>query len=446
MSSLGLDKSFFLDGQFLNEQYSIPFGIIYCIVFIFLGGFIPFLFSTTLGLFITILLQRFIINKREPLPIGQAIIITGCSTGIGKETALSFASKGLHVFATVRKEADGKILLASLQDKPIGCIIPLIVDVNNTDSIIAASVKIKDYVKNKGISIAGVINNAGYSQSTFLELLTHEELKMQYDTNIFGLIKFTNIMLPLLREFPLTKYNPKLNSKLIMVSSALTKTTLPSYGLYASTKTTLEALVDSYRQELSPFGIDVVSVQPGSIATQFTSNTKRTVLETSGSEPTDNDSYAKMQYYADGQEFLLAKEGQAVGSASDPSIVVDVFAEILSSPRPITRYNAGRDSHLMGIIFGKIPPAIISYFPVFNKFFGKYMKSDIEFEAKKVESKVESKGESKVEAKVEPKIASKFDPKIIAQFEQKKEAPVPIKAAVPTPQDVKTPGEQLLRQ
>jgi len=181
----------------------------------------------------------------------KAVLITGCSTGIGRETALHLAKLGpFTVYATARK-------LESLADlERAGCR-TLALDVCDEESMQAAVGAVEEA---EG-SVWGLVNNAGYSQSGAVESIPLESLRRQFETNVFGLVRMCQLVLPGMRR--------RGEGRIVNLSSMGGKVTFPGGGVYHATKYAVEALSDALRFEVKGFGVDVVLIEPGLITTSF---------------------------------------------------------------------------------------------------------------------------------------------------------------------------------
>jgi NAD(P)-dependent dehydrogenase (short-subunit alcohol dehydrogenase family) len=176
-----------------------------------------------------------------------SVLITGCSTGIGRATALRLVRRGRTVYATARRVET----LADLE--AAGCR-TLALDVTDEASMQAAV----DAVQG-GVGV--LINNAGYSQSGALETLPMESVRRQFETNVFGLLRMCQLVLPAMRAAG--------EGKIVNVSSMGGRLTFPGGGAYHATKYAVEAISDALRMEVGRFGIDVICVEPGLIRTEF---------------------------------------------------------------------------------------------------------------------------------------------------------------------------------
>lgn len=181
----------------------------------------------------------------------KTILITGASTGIGKATAIYFAQKGWNVAATMRNTENGKDLLAYNNVKVLA------LDVLNQDSINKA---IADTIELFG-QIDVLFNNAGYALVGAFEAMSQEQIKKQFDTNVYGVMNVTRAILPYFRN--------KRNGTIINTTSMGGLLTFPLYSVYHATKWALEGFMESLHFELKPFNIKLKNIEPGAIKTDF---------------------------------------------------------------------------------------------------------------------------------------------------------------------------------
>jgi NAD(P)-dependent dehydrogenase (short-subunit alcohol dehydrogenase family) len=182
--------------------------------------------------------------------VSKAVLITGCSSGIGRATARRLASHGWTVYATARKPES----IADLE--AAGCR-TLALDVTDEGSMVAAVSAIQDTHGAVGV----LINNAGYSQSGAIETVPLEAVRRQFETNVFGLARLTQLVLPKMRD--------QRWGKIVNLGSMGGKLVFPGGGWYHATKHALEAVSDALRFEVRGFGIDVILLEPGLITTEF---------------------------------------------------------------------------------------------------------------------------------------------------------------------------------
>lgn len=198
----------------------------------------------------------------------KAVLITGCSSGIGRATAGRLARSGWTVYATARRPE-------SISDlREAGCE-TLALDVTDEQSMRAAVASIE---QSEG-AIGVLINNAGYSQSGAIETVPLEAVRRQFETNVFGLVRLTQLVLPKMRE--------QRWGKIVNIGSMGGRLSFPGGGHYHATKHALEAISDALRFELRGFGIDVVLLEPGLITTEFGEAATASMAETtiSGVDP-----------------------------------------------------------------------------------------------------------------------------------------------------------------
>jgi NAD(P)-dependent dehydrogenase (short-subunit alcohol dehydrogenase family) len=180
--------------------------------------------------------------------MSQVVLITGCSTGIGRDLAERLSRAGYTVAASARTMQDLSTLEAALK---------LELDVTQPESIRRAV----DSVVEKFGRIDVLVNNAGYAVRGAVEEVTIEAAQRMFDTNVFGVMRMVQAVAPHMRE--------RKAGRIINISSVVGKLVTPANGTYAATKFAVEALSDALRMELAPFGVQVVVIEPGSIQTRF---------------------------------------------------------------------------------------------------------------------------------------------------------------------------------
>ena len=186
----------------------------------------------------------------------KIILITGASSGFGRDTAETLAAAGHKVFAGVRDVAGRNLAVAdALRSKGIE---PVALDVTSDPSVNAA---IAAVLAKSGGKLDVVINNAGIASAGVSETFTPEQLRDLFEVNVFGIQRVIRAVLPTLRK--------QGDGLIINTSSILGRVTFPFFGLYGASKFAVEAMTDSYRYELSQLGIDVVLVQPSAYPTNM---------------------------------------------------------------------------------------------------------------------------------------------------------------------------------
>jgi NAD(P)-dependent dehydrogenase (short-subunit alcohol dehydrogenase family) len=180
----------------------------------------------------------------------KAVLITGCSSGIGHATALRLVRDGWTVYATARR-------VDAIADLAQAGAHTLALDVTDEDSMRAAVAAVEDAQGAVGV----LVNNAGYSQSGAVETVPLDSARRQFETNVFGLVGLTQLVLPAMRA--------QHWGKIVNLSSMGGRLTFPGGGWYHATKHAVEALSDALRFEVKGFGVDVIVVEPGLITTEF---------------------------------------------------------------------------------------------------------------------------------------------------------------------------------
>ncbi|MCX4239136.1 oxidoreductase [Paraliomyxa miuraensis] len=245
----------------------------------------------------------------------MVVLITGCSSGIGRATALRLAKAGYTVYATARR-------VESIRDlQAVGCN-TLALDVTNDTSMQQAVQTIE--AEHGAVDV--LINNAGYSESGAVEELSSERLRRQFETNVFGVHRLIQLVLPGMRD--------KGFGKIVNLSSMGGRLTFPGGGAYHASKYAIEALSDALRFEVRGFGIDVVLVEPGLIRTGFSEAAVGSMTE----------ALAKPSPYGDFNQAvaLATKEVYEKGVFSklggDPDDVARIIEHAITARRPRARY------------------------------------------------------------------------------------------------------------
>ena len=248
------------------------------------------------------------------MSISKAVLITGCSSGIGDETARHLAARGWTVYATARRpetladlEAAGcKTLACDVTDEESmrGCV----------DAVVAA----------EG-AVGVLVNNAGYSQSGAVESVDMDSIRRQFETNVFGLIRMSQLALPGMRDQGW--------GRIVNISSMGGRLTFPGGGIYHATKHAVEAICDAMRFEVAGFGVDVVCVEPGLIVTGFGDAAARSLEEgASGEGP-----YAEFNARV-GAATAAVYKGPMRRLGGGPETVARTIEKAITARRPRSRY------------------------------------------------------------------------------------------------------------
>lgn len=260
----------------------------------------------------------------------KAVLITGCSTGIGRCLALGLQARGYRVFASVRQEKD----VASLREAGLEC---LTLDLRSPDSIRNA---IEEVLARSGGRLYALINNGAYGQPGAVEDLSREALRLQFETNVFGTQELTNGVLPAMRR--------QGEGRVIQISSLLGIVSLAYRGAYNASKFALEALSDTLRLELRGTNIHVVLIEPGPITSKFRDNAFAAYKA-----HIDKTSSAHRAYY-DRVEKRLGGT-RPLPFTLPPEAVLDKTIRALEAPRPGLRYPVTFPSHLFAWLRRLLP-------------------------------------------------------------------------------------------
>jgi NADP-dependent 3-hydroxy acid dehydrogenase YdfG len=252
----------------------------------------------------------------------KAVLITGCSSGIGHATAEHLAETGWTVYATARRPET----LADLEQR--GCR-PLALDVTDEESMRAAV----GAVAQEHGAVGVLINNAGYSQSGAVESVPMEQARAQFETNVFGLMRMCQLVLPGMRAQGW--------GKVVNISSMGGRLTFPGGGLYHATKYAVEALSDALRFEVRGFGVDVIVIEPGLIVTQFGE-----VAAGSVKQAADGDAYSDFNRKV-AKVTEAAYKGPMAKLGAGPEAVAKAIARAIQAPRPRARYPVTASARLM---------------------------------------------------------------------------------------------------
>jgi NADP-dependent 3-hydroxy acid dehydrogenase YdfG len=252
----------------------------------------------------------------------KAVLITGCSSGIGHATAARLVEHGWNVYATARRPET----LSELEQK--GCK-TLALDVSDEASMRHAV----DTISEAEGAVGVLINNAGYSQSGAVETVPIEQARKQFETNVFGLLRLTQLVLPGMRA--------QRWGKVVNISSMGGRLTFPGGGLYHATKYSVEALSDALRFELRGFGVDVIVIEPGLIITNFGEVASASV-EDAGDGGAYDEFNRKVAELTEG-----AYKGPMAKLGAGPMAVAKTIERAISTGHPRARYRVTASAKLM---------------------------------------------------------------------------------------------------
>ncbi len=264
----------------------------------------------------------------------MAVVITGCSSGIGRTTALILQQRGYRVFATVRNSDDIDALAAAGLES-------LQLDLASSDSIDTA---LGDILERTGGRVHAVVNNGAYGQPGAVEDLTRAALREQFETNLFGTQELTNKLIPVFRTLG--------QGRIVQISSLLGLVCLAYRGAYSATKFALEALSDTLRLELRGTNIHVSLIEPGPITSRFRENAYRAYLK-----HIDRSGSAHREYYARVEQRLGGTKPLPFTLA--PEAVTGKVIHALEARHPKIRYPVTVPSHLFATARRVLPARIL---------------------------------------------------------------------------------------
>jgi NAD(P)-dependent dehydrogenase (short-subunit alcohol dehydrogenase family) len=250
------------------------------------------------------------------------VVVTGSSTGIGRACAVALDRQGFHVLAGVRKEADGESLEAAAAGLE-----PVIVDVTDAATIEALRAKVE---AEHGGRLAGLLNNAGISVAGPVEGVPVDEWRRQFEVNVIGQVAVTKALLPALRAA---------KGRVAFMSSVGGRNAIGLLGPYGASKHAIEAIGDSLRQEMQPFGVNVAIIEPGSVATPIW---EKGLEDAAASRAALGEEVDRL--YGERLDAFAALAEKTGAAGVPPEDVAKAVTHALTADRPKTRYVVGRDA------------------------------------------------------------------------------------------------------
>jgi NAD(P)-dependent dehydrogenase (short-subunit alcohol dehydrogenase family) len=263
----------------------------------------------------------------------KSILVTGTSTGIGRACALRLDRLGHRVYAGVRTQEHAKQLSELGSDR----LVPLLLDVTDQAQIEDAAARIGQ----DGAGLAGVVNNAGIGLLGPIEYLPADAWRQQLEVNVIGQVAVTKAMLPLIRSG---------SGRVVFIGSLGGKAALPLFGPYCASKFAIEAISESLRYELRPWGIHACVVEPGAIKTAIWEKGRQDVDHLEQDLPAE----ASERYAAHLAALRKALDMQDKQSA-DPEKVAKAVEHALFARRPKTRYPVGTDARILTTLIRCLP-------------------------------------------------------------------------------------------
>ncbi len=267
----------------------------------------------------------------------KSVLITGCSSGIGLCLAEGLHARGYRVFATARKNEDVQQLAAQGLES-------LQLDLDDSASIQNA---VSEILQRTGGRLDALINNGAYGQPGAVEDLRREVMRAQFETNLFGLLELTNLIIPVLRK--------QGQGRIINIGSLLGFVALPYRGAYNASKYALEGLMDTLRLELHGSGIFVALIEPGPIKSRYRANAYAMYKKNIAAEHSAH----RTTYTA--LERRLTKPGPAAPFTLPPQAVLKKVLRALESPRPKARYYVTVPSYLFAVLKRLLPTRALDW-------------------------------------------------------------------------------------
>jgi short-subunit dehydrogenase len=253
----------------------------------------------------------------------KVAVVTGSSSGIGFETSLALARNGFYTYATMRNPEKSNLITktATSEKLPLQA---LPIDVNIEKSVTDGI----DRILNESERIDVLVNNAGFDLTGPLEETSMDEIKVQFETNLFGAIRTMQAVIPTMRK--------QRSGKIVNITSVGGKLAIPFHSGYHGTKFALEGISESIQYELDPFGIKIIIIEPGAVGSSFWKNMKNA---TKSSNLTDGESpYVSMM------SNMSAALKQMEQNSIPPSEVANMIVNAVTTDNPDFRYVVGKDA------------------------------------------------------------------------------------------------------
>jgi NAD(P)-dependent dehydrogenase (short-subunit alcohol dehydrogenase family) len=246
----------------------------------------------------------------------RSVLVTGASSGIGRASAVRLGRAGWRVFAGVRRDEDADALRREGLE-------PMLLDVTDDDQVAAAAATI-------GGRLDALVNNAGEALAGPLELIPLDQLDRHFEVNVTGQVRVTQALLPSIRAA---------RGRIVFVGSISGRSALPFLGPYSATKHAIEAVADSLRLELRPFGVHVVLVEPGTIATPIWTKGAEKGARLQESSPAE-----LAELYEQPVAAFRAAAAAAARRGEPPETVAETIERALNAGKPRGRYLVGKDA------------------------------------------------------------------------------------------------------
>ena len=266
----------------------------------------------------------------------RSVLITGCSSGIGRATAERFAARGWRVFASLRRPEAGAPLRALAAEKGWALTTPAL-DVTRDDAVAAATQAI---LAETGGRLDVLVNNAGYYAWGPLEETTPDELRAQLETNVVGVHRVTRAVLPAMRA--------RRAGTVVTIGSLSGRVALPVVGPYHASKWALEGMIEAWRLELAPFGVRMALIEPGPFATALHANER-----TPAASPPDSPYAGMVEAYR--------RQSAALRRAADLTPLIDVIERAATAADPRLRWPVGPTAFSAGRLRPFVPDRVYEW-------------------------------------------------------------------------------------
>jgi NAD(P)-dependent dehydrogenase (short-subunit alcohol dehydrogenase family) len=272
------------------------------------------------------------------------VLVTGASSGIGRATVARLAGDGYHVYAGIRRPADGATLQQAARAAAApGEVSPLPLDVTDQAQIAAAVPAVAGHVGAAGL--AGLVNNAGIGGFGPLELISGDDFRHLFEVNVTGQLAVTQAFLPLLRRS---------RGRIVMIGSIGARFVPPFTGPLSASKSALATMAEALRQELAPWDIRVVLIEPASIRTDAVGKLRSDVQRLIGRAGP-----GQQALYEDAFQRMATAFAAQHDKGSPPDVAAKTIAHALATLRPRAHYLTGKNSRRMAIMAAVLPtPAL----------------------------------------------------------------------------------------
>lgn len=267
--------------------------------------------------------------------MSASVVVTGASSGIGRDAALALDRAGFRVFAGVRRDADADSLRAAASPR----LEPIRLDVTDAAAIAAAAKHVEAAVGAAGL--AGLVNNAGIGIGAPIEFLDLDELRRQLEVNVVSVVAVTQAFLPAIR---------RARGRIVTVGSIGGRVSQPLVGPYSASKFAIEAITESARMELAPHGIEVALIEPGAIRTEIWDKTESYAQEMLARLPAEASAL-----YGDAVRSVMKMLAHQKRVAIPPDACSRAILHALTARRPKTRYVVGNDAKMQALFARFLP-------------------------------------------------------------------------------------------